>query len=148
VPTRLISRRYPKLKIWIPSIEEYRQLEGGVLDIADDDPALDELKAKAAKSPHLEIRKVTGSTAEGRPTTTTIKGAGEFVCDACNPPAVFDDEAGLADHTAELHAARPVLGEDGSDTAATDRPAVRQGTVTSRGSRSNPKGHPNTRNSK
>lgn len=135
MPIRIVSRQYPKLKIWLPELQQFRQLEGGQLTVADDDPGLAELKAIAARKPYLEIRKVTGTTAEGNAISTVVKPAGDNICEACNPPVAFGSEAELAEHTADLHTDAPTLGADGEDTPATDRPTVRRGTVTSAGSR-------------
>lgn len=139
MPLRLTSRRYPKLKVYIPAIKEYRQFEGGALDVADDDPALEALKEWAAARPAISIRTVTGATPEGRPVTTEIKSSAEFICEACSPAQVFGTESALNAHTAELHTNRPIVNpETGEDTPQTEpAPArVRQGPSTTRGTRS------------
>lgn len=126
-PVRLLCTRYPKLRIHLPKAGGYIQFEGGYVDIAADDPAYDEKLERAKANPNVSIAKA--GAAKG--TQETIKTAGEFVCDICNPAQNFATAEKLAEHTADLHTAAPVLGEDGSDTPATDRrPRVRQGTST------------------
>lgn len=138
---RLVCRRYPKLKVYIPALKEYRQFEGGILDVDESDPAYEALKDVGTKRPYIDVRKITGELTDGgNAVTTPVKNAAAFVCEVCNPPQTFESEAELAAHTAEFHTAPPILGEDGRDTPATEPkpapPAVRQGTVTTRGSRS------------
>jgi hypothetical protein len=137
---RLISRNYPALKLYIPASRRYARFEGGILDLDESDPDFEAIKKRAIARPDIEIRNFDRTTAAGRPDSSEVKAAADFICNACNPPQPFDSEAELAAHTAALHTARPILGDEGQDTPQTDaKPTppvrVRQGTVTSRGSR-------------
>ena len=126
---RLTTTRYPKYKIYVPALRSYRQFEGGLLDLDESDPAFEHVKAIATAKPFITVRAITGETPGGNTASVQVKSAAAFVCEACNPAQPFDTEAELAVHTAALHAVRPILAEDGSDTAATDArpPRVRQG---------------------
>ena len=134
---RLVSRRYPKLKIYIKELKQYRQFEGGILDVDEADPAYESLKKVGTSRPYIDVRKITGELTEGgHIVTKPVKDAAAFVCEVCNPPTTFGSAAELAAHTAEFHTARPILGVEGQDVPATEpRPAprVRQGTATTRG---------------
>lgn len=67
-------------------------------------------KARLAKhqneTGHALASLIGGTVTTSVPGTTIVKGAAEYACDLCNPVQVFEDEEGLAEHTALLHTAK------------------------------------------
>lgn len=115
---KLVNTVYPFEKIYVPELKEYRQFQGGLLELDGDDKAYDFLVEHAKKDPNVSIHgasaKLEGEAGEPEAIVQQKGAAGPFVCDVCVPPQGFGSAEALAEHNLALHANKPVIDDSGN----------------------------------